>query len=132
MPYLFNSCIKAGLTLIACEVLKYFTAINPPITIPATKNKFHNSFFQLYLKNLMSEGMNAAHICLKFDEIPKLLLPNISSNGTTNPIRVPVIYHGHGCLINSIIYERFIFQNCIKNLADSIKTFDLFSECKID
>src|SRR6476469_3503635 len=118
MPCLFNSCTKTGLTLMGCGALKYCVAINPPITMPTTKNKFHNSFFQSYLKNSMFPGINAAHTCRNVDEMPKRLLPNTSSNGTIKPIRRPVTYQGQGCLINSIITLKIYFQKIsIKNVT---------------
>jgi hypothetical protein len=36
--------------------------------------------------------------------MPVLLAIN-KDNGTINPITGPEIYHGHGCLINSIMFK---------------------------
>jgi hypothetical protein len=64
--------------------------------IPATKNKFHDSFFQSYLKKGILAGKQAAQICLRLDDMPKGLFPIIKSIGTIKPIIVPPTYHGHG------------------------------------
>ena len=84
-----------------------------PIKIPDTKNKFHSSFFQSYLKKGILAGIQAAHICRNDEEIPKDLLP-ISNNGTINPINGPAIYQGQGeikIFKNIIIVYNFIFEN---------------------
>jgi hypothetical protein len=70
--------------------------INPPINIPKTKNRFHNSFFQLYLKKGILAGKQAAHIWRNEDEIPNVLLPSINRTGTVRPISGPATYHGQG------------------------------------
>jgi hypothetical protein len=46
-----------------------------PTAIPPTKNRFQTSFFQSYLKNFMSPGMQAAHKWRSELLIPKVLLP---------------------------------------------------------
>ena len=82
---------------------------------PATKNKFHDSFFQSYLKNLIFAGIQAAQMCRKEDEIPKDLFPINNSAGTVNPIRIPATYQGQGCFNNSNIGLKF----CPADFADS-------------
>lgn len=83
-------------------------AINPPIAVPSTKFKFQISFFQLYLKKGIFAGIHAAQICLKEDDIPKVLFPRISKVGTVNPINRPAIDQCHGFFSISIIYFLFI------------------------
>src|SRR5690606_2924434 len=78
-------------------------AIAPPMKIPSTKNKFHTSFFQLYLKNGILAGIHEAQMWRSDELIPKDLLPIIKSAGTVKPINGPATYHGQGCFINSII-----------------------------
>jgi hypothetical protein len=70
--------------------------------IPATKNKFQLSFLQLYLKNEISAGKQAAQICLKEEDIPNDLFPRNRSNGTINPIKGPATYHGQGLCNHSV------------------------------
>lgn len=73
--------------------------------MPNTKNMFHTSFFQLYLKNGMFAGKHAAQAWRRLAEIPKCLLPNISKAGTVSPINGPATYQGHGCLSVSIMFK---------------------------
>ncbi|MFM2118336.1 MAG: hypothetical protein RL316_1526, partial [Bacteroidota bacterium] len=68
---------------------------------PPTKNKFHTSFFQSYLKKEIFDGIQIAHTCLSDEEIPNVLLPRISNRGTVRPISGPDTYQGQGCLISS-------------------------------
>jgi hypothetical protein len=70
--------------------------------MPSTKNKFHASFFQSYLKKGMLAGKHAAQMCRSDELMPKDLLPMISKVGTVNPINGPATYQGQGCLIHSI------------------------------
>src|SRR5690606_34945949 len=72
--------------------------------IPKTKNKFHASFFQSYLKNEILAGTHDAQICRSDELIPKLLFPKINNAGTVKPINGPAMYHGQGCFKNSIIF----------------------------
>ena len=62
--------------------------------MPPTKNKFHTSFFQSYLKKGILAGKQAAHTCRNEEEIPNDLLPVINSIGTINPINGPATYQG--------------------------------------
>jgi hypothetical protein len=55
----------------------------------------------------MLAGMHAAHICLKLDEIPNVLLPKISRAGTINPIIIPATYQGQGCWVIVVIIDCF-------------------------
>jgi len=48
--------------------------------------------------------MQAAHRCLRDEEIPKDLFPSKSKAGTVKPMSGPATYHGHGCLRESIKY----------------------------
>src|SRR5436305_14828366 len=77
--------------------------------MPPAKNKFHTSFFQLYLKNEISAGKHAAQMCRKLEERPNTRLPRINSTGTISPMSGPDIHHGHGCLMTSIISFDFRF-----------------------
>ena len=52
----------------------------------------------------MLAGMHAAHMWRNDELMPKFLLPIINNVGTINPIIGPATYHGHGCLIKSIIF----------------------------
>src|SRR4051794_11904545 len=83
-----------------------FQVTNAPSAIPTTKKRFHDSFFQSYLKKEIFAGKHAAHTCRSVDEIPKGLLPSSRSKGTIRPIRGPEKYHGHG----SLIKENMIFS----------------------
>jgi len=87
----------------ASPPFKKRTAKKAPSIIPAAKKRFQLLAFQLYLKNEISAGKQAAQICRSVDEIPKTLLPAMSRSGTISPIRGPAIYQGHGCFINSSI-----------------------------
>src|SRR5690606_21400410 len=78
-------------------------AIAPPKNMPNTKNKFHTSFFQSYLKNGMLAGIHEAQMCRNDELMPNDLLPIIKSTGTVKPISGPATYHAQGCLIISII-----------------------------
>lgn len=84
--------------------LKMKPAINPPITTPATKTKFHISAFQSYLKNFTLPGTQAAQKCRRDEEIPNDLLPKIRSKGIINPINGPAMYHGHGFNKSSVMF----------------------------
>jgi hypothetical protein len=64
--------------------------------MPLTKNKFHTSFFQSYLKKEILAGKQAAHTCRSEEEIPNDLLPVIKSVGTISPINGPATYQGQG------------------------------------
>jgi hypothetical protein len=67
--------------------------------IPPMKNRFHDSFFQSYLKKGISLGIHAAHIWRRLAEMPKCLLPKINKAGTISPIKVPAMYQGQGEVI---------------------------------
>src|SRR5690554_2100614 len=101
MPYPASSVANFGLTSIGLGFDKRLTAIAPPNSIPNTKTKFHTSFFQLYLKNGILPGIQAAQICRNDELIPNDLFPKINNAGTVKPIKGPAIYHGQGCFINS-------------------------------
>jgi hypothetical protein len=45
----------------------------------------------------MFAGKQAAHTCLKLEEMPKVLFPKINKAGTIRPMIMPATYHGHGC-----------------------------------
>lgn len=85
-----------------------------PIIVPAIKKRFQASFLQSYLKNEMLAGIQAAQICLRLEETPKGLLPNINNTGTVNPINGPEIHQGQGCLKNSITL--LLASVCLKNI----------------
>ena len=69
--------------------------MKPPSSTPATKNRFHASLRQLYLKNGMFAGRHAAQMCRRLEEIPNDLLPSSSSVGTVSPMQVPAaMYEG--------------------------------------
>ncbi len=104
MPYPANSVASFGLTWIGCGLAKKWIAIAPPKKIPKTKNKFQISFFQLYLKNGMLAGKQAAQMCLNDELIPNDLLPKIKSAGTVKPISGPATYQGQGCLKKSNMF----------------------------
>jgi len=80
--------------------------MKPPANIPVTKIRFQFSFFQLYWKKGIFAGIQAAQICRSEELMPNVLLPNISNSGTVRPISGPDIYQGHGCCIQSIIYNK--------------------------
>ena len=111
MPRELNSILVASVTLILVSVVRYLFVKMPPNNTPATKNKLQISFFQLYLKNSIFPGIQAAQICLSDDEIPKVLFAINNDSGTINPIMGPETYHGHGCLINSIMTKMLKSEN---------------------
>src|SRR5690606_32479436 len=78
--------------------------------MPNTKNRFHTSFFQSYLKNGMPAGTHEAQMCRSEELIPNDLFPKINNAGTVKPISGPATYQGHGCLINSIIILFYLFS----------------------
>lgn len=86
-------------------------AITPPKKMPNTKNKFHTSFFQSYLKNGRLAGIHEAQMWRNDELIPKDLLPIIKSTGTVKPINGPATYQGQGYFINSIIFILLVFVN---------------------
>ena len=91
--------------------------INPPITRPAAKNRFHNCCFQLYFRKSIFPGKQAAQICLKLLDIPSILLPASIRRGTVKPIIGPATYHGHGWRRKSNRFKIFFFirmQNYLK------------------
>src|SRR5690606_6315333 len=98
-----NSVANFGLTSTGLGFAKRFMAIAPPRNIPNTKNKFHTSFFQSYLKNGMLAGIHEAQTWRNDELMPKDLLPIIKSAGTVKPINGPATYQGQGCFKNSII-----------------------------
>jgi len=67
------------------------------------KNKFHDSFFQSYLKKGMLLGKHAAHMWRKLADMPKCLFPNINRVGTISPMMIPAVYQGQGWVIVSIM-----------------------------
>jgi hypothetical protein len=93
-------------------------AIKPPAIIPAAKNRFQASFFQLYRKKEILAGKQAAQICRREEEIPNVLLPSISKSGTVKPINGPATHQGQGCFMISMkcIY-REILGKVQKNIA---------------
>src|SRR5690606_31193087 len=106
-----NSATNFGLTSIGLGFDKRFIAIAPPRNIPKTKNKFHASFFQSYLKNGIFAGMHEAQMCRNDELIPNDLLPRIKSMGTVSPTSGPATYQGHGCFKNSNIWILSVFVN---------------------
>ena len=63
IPYPFRVSRVPGATCITSPGFeRKFEAIKAPMIIPPTKNKFQTSFFQSYLKNLISPEKQAAHI----------------------------------------------------------------------
>jgi hypothetical protein len=70
--------------------------------MPATKNNYQASLFQLYLKKEILAGKQAAQICRKEDDIPNALLPSSNKAGTISPISGPATYQGQGCLNHSV------------------------------
>ena len=111
MPYLFSWCTNTGFTCKGSGLLKKYVATKAPMIVPPAKNKFHASRFQLYLKNGMFAGKQAAHICRRLAEMPKCLFPVISKIGTINPMIKPDTYQGHGCFINSIIQNENVLSD---------------------
>jgi hypothetical protein len=95
-PCCRRSLTRRGFKETGSGLLNHNAHIIPPITMPATKNKFQISLFQLYLKNGILPGKHAAQICLNEEDTPNDLLPRIKSNGTINPIKGPPTNHGHG------------------------------------
>src|SRR5687768_3568050 len=91
-----RSLVVSAATTMGCGLLRSCVATIPPMRIPATKNRFHTSFFQSYLKNEILPGIQEAQICLSEEEIPKCLFPINNNAGTVRPINVPATYHGHG------------------------------------
>ena len=77
-----------------------FAAKNPPMKIPATKNKFQDSAFQLYFKKGIPAGNIAAHTCRYEADAAKGLLSNHWSSTITSPINGPATYQGQGWLMN--------------------------------
>ncbi len=55
--------------------LSHWAPTKAPNAMPTTKKRFQISFFQSYLKNLMSPGMQAAHKWRSELLMPKVLLP---------------------------------------------------------
>lgn len=98
-----SSDTKSGCTVIGAGLDKKLAEITPPKKIPKTKNKFHTSFRQLYLKKGILVGRHAAQICLSDELIPKDLLPNINNAGTVSPMSGPATYQGQGDLMSSKI-----------------------------
>src|SRR5690606_8849050 len=96
---------------------KRLMAIAPPKNMPNTKNKFHTSFFQSYLKNGMLAGIHEAQTCRNDELIPNDLLPIIKSAGTVKPINGPATYQVQGCFRNSIIICFYLFS--LINLSNS-------------
>src|SRR5687768_16461187 len=70
MPYLLRKLMRLGFNTMGSLLFNQVATIIPPSTIPVTKNKFHISFLQLYLKKEIFAGKQAAHICLNEEEIP--------------------------------------------------------------
>ena len=103
MPYPASSVANFGLTSTGLGFDKRLMAMAPPKNMPNTKNKFHTSFFQSYLKNGMLAGIHEAQMCRSDELMPKDLFPKINKAGTVNPINGPATYQAQGCLINSII-----------------------------
>lgn len=87
--------------------------------MPATKSKFHISFFQSYLKKEILEGKQAAQICLRVADMPNDLFPINSNAGTISPIKGPDTYHGHGLFKYSIIKT---LSSCNSQIAGAIPT----------
>src|SRR5690606_12000859 len=110
MPYPANSVANFGLTSIGLGFDNRLIAIAPPKKMPNTKNKFHTSFFQSYLKNGMLAGIHEAQMCRNDELMPNDLLPIIKSAGTVKPINGPATYQGQGCFINSIIFSFYLFS----------------------
>ena len=106
MPYCANSSTRLGCTTTGSGLAKKETETTPPKNIPKTKTRFHTSLRQLYLKKGIFAGKQDAHICLKEELIPIVLLPLFYYAGTVNPIIGPATYHGQGCLMNSNIRNK--------------------------
>src|SRR5690606_17057479 len=111
MPYPASSVANFGLTSTGLGLDNRLMAIAPPMNMPNTKNKFHTSFFQSYLKNGMLAGIHEAQTCRNDELMPNDLLPIIKSTGTVKPISGPATYQGQGCFINSIIFILLVFVN---------------------
>ena len=107
MPYPASSVVRDGWISTGWEWAKRLTANTPPIKIPNTKNRFHTSLFQSYLKKGILAGMQDAQICRRDELIPNDLFPRIKRAGTVKPISGPAIYQGHGSLIKSTIIYCF-------------------------
>jgi hypothetical protein len=101
IPCLLRESTRCGFKATGLGLFNQAAVTIPPRIIPVAKNRFHVSFFQLYLKKDILEGKHAAHICLKVEEIPNDLFPKINNNGTVNPIRGPATYHGQGACNHS-------------------------------
>ena len=91
IPKAINSCLVWAVITISLGFESNELPINPPRMMPATKNKFHESFFQSYLKKSIFAGIQAAQTCLSVEEIPKDLLPKINKTGMVKPIKRPEI-----------------------------------------
>ena len=104
MPRAANSCCVCGLMMIALGFESKELPINPPKMIPATKKRFHDSFFQSYLKKLILAGIQAAQTCRSEEEIPKVLFPRINKSGTVKPIKSPEIDQCQGWRIISNVF----------------------------
>ena len=109
MPNSNKLFLVLAATTMVSGLLKNCVAIIPPNSTPTTKNKFHISFFQSYLKNGILAGMHIAHTCRNDDEMPNFLLPISNNVGTVSPIKMPAIAQFQGCFINSIIFM-FIYS----------------------
>ena len=68
IPKAANSCCVCELITMALGFESNELPITPPKTIPTTKNKFHESFFQSYLKKSIFAGMQAAQTCRSVEE----------------------------------------------------------------
>jgi hypothetical protein len=99
-----------GLTSTGFGFDKRLMAIAPPKKIPNTKNKFHTSFFQSYLKKGMLAGIHEAQMSLSDELMPNDLLPIIKSAGTVSPIKGPAIYQAQGCFYKFYHYYVTCFR----------------------
>lgn len=139
IPKALKSLIVCGLITIELGFAKKLVAIKPPINTPKTKTKFQISLRQLYLKNGISAGIQAAQICRNDEDIPNDLFPINSRVGTVSPIKGPATYQGHGCLMNSsssmIMFKlimnnvyrlSILFSNFLKEYRMSITLSNLF------
>lgn len=124
IPYPDNSVARLGLIITGLGSARKLAPTNPPIRTPVTKNKFHASFFHSYLKKGIFDGKQAAQICLRADDIPKALLPNINRTGTIRPISGPATYHGHGFFNTSNIVEIQLRNYVHHHLPNSAKPED--------
>lgn len=105
-------------------ISKYISRQKAPMSMPRTKYRFQRCCFQLYCKNGILPGMQAAQIWRRDDEIPSRLLPMTSKRGTLKPMSGPATYQGQGCCSQCIIVNRVYVQKYSIFSVEIIYFFD--------